>query len=142
MEQQDKSKKELEVCIKIKPDSSKIKDAIKEINNSLQSEWFKWWFVGGKGKKIAGTVLLTSLLSLVLLISIMISYISIVNETISPQAITGLLVMIGFLVIILLLPSLRKVKVMDVELETEPLTLMRAELEAVLLSPSVTFSPL
>jgi hypothetical protein len=120
----------------------KAKEAIRNIDNSSQSEWFNWWFVGGKGKKIVGAVLLISVLSLTRLISIMIFHISVVNETISPQAVTGLVVLIGFLVVILLLPNLRRVKVMDVELETEPLTLKKTELESVLLSPSVTFSPL
>lgn len=136
--QKDKSRIMLEKCLEIKPDFSRARDAIKEIDTSVQSEWFEWWFGSGKKKKTIGMVLLISILSLIPILCIVIAYISIVNKSISPHALTGLVVMVAFLVIILLLPSLKKVKVLYVELETMTIGLKQSELD-VLLSPKVTF---
>jgi UDP-N-acetylmuramyl pentapeptide phosphotransferase/UDP-N-acetylglucosamine-1-phosphate transferase len=61
------------------------------------------------------------------------------NQSITAPAITGITVILGLLMVILLLPSLKRVKVLDIELETVDILIIKPELEA-LLSPPVAFT--
>lgn len=105
--------------------SSKAKDAIKliEISSQSQSDWFGWWLRHEKIRKVLGLVLIFSILTLVVTTATVVVYISIIKGEIISTGITGLTIMVGFLVVIMLLPGLRKFKVAEiVELETTEIT--------------------
>jgi hypothetical protein len=91
-------------------------------------------------------VLILSILTLTFIVAIIIASIfpvlnndSPANQSITAPAITGITVILGLLMVILLLPSLKRVKVLDIELETVDILIIKPELEA-LLSPPVAFT--
>ena len=142
-----KAKKYLEECLEV--DSSfddadqAIKDdadqALKDMRHSDTSNWFDWWFEQGNIKRRIGITLIIATLSLVIGSVALVGYVSFHKQEFTVETITGLIVMTTLLVIILLSPSLRKVKVLDIELEIEPAKLKETNFKE-LLSTSARFS--
>jgi hypothetical protein len=119
---------------------------------SSTSEWFKWWFSNGKGKKAFGIGLILSIFALIIFAVAGNTYVFYVNQKIASNAanqnitsqflglnqsilsstITGIIIMIGLLIVILLLPSIRRFKVADIELEPVPIdTKVQPHMEAI-----------
>ncbi len=100
----------LETCLNIERDFSKARAALKKLEGPEHLDWYQWWFGNGKHKKILGGGLLCLIFALIL----MTAYGSLISANV-----TGLAVSSGVLVVMLLLPSLKKAKVGVIELETE-----------------------
>ena len=163
----DTAKKLFESCLKTDINFAKAKEALEKLNSNLTetSEWFKWWFGRGRGKKTFG---ITLILSLFVFIGIIITMTTItlisynqnmtsdnplrtsgntpntldnkidtktdnqsrtsemlaIDKDIIYQALTATTILIAFLILILLFPSIRRVKIGDIiELEKlEPVT--------------------
>lgn len=125
------------------------------MNASEQTDWYDWWFSRGIQKGALGIVLVVAILSLISVTT----YVSISDSnvtfedaafllglsenTTSPadqsddgsdltSNIVALSVIIGLLMVVLLLPSLKKIKLGDIELDTESVGPKRFELEPVL----------
>jgi tetratricopeptide (TPR) repeat protein len=130
-----KSKRFLNICLKINRNFSKARDALKKLSSSSNPDWYEWWFSGGLKKKALGLILLVFTVSLILataFISLVgpdfhISYFK--TPALATNVTVLLVALIGFLLVILLLPSLRKVKLGEVELETIPFSPKLYELE-------------
>jgi hypothetical protein len=169
--QEDEAKRMFEKCGENNPISSKAKEAIKSMANTSKSqpEWFRWW-LGDKEvkkelddkevkkelddkkvkkelddkkvKKELGLIIMFSIPSLIVATAIVIVYISIIKGEITSSSISGLTIMVGFLVLIMLLPSLRKFKVAEVELETIEITSVKPEMDLEpTLSPKLEYKP-
>jgi hypothetical protein len=129
-------------CLEADSSFTKAREALEKLGTpSLTSEWFKYWFSNGKAKKVFGMALIVSIFALISIIaatstSILYNNQNIalnsldnqsrvealnVNQNILSSAITGITIMIGLLIVILLLPSIRRIKVADVELEPVPI---------------------
>jgi tetratricopeptide (TPR) repeat protein len=138
----DTAKKLFESCLKTDSKFTNAKEALEKVNSNLTdtTEWFKWWFTGGIGKKVFGTTLIFSIILLIGIIMTTIIFMSYnnqimalnnqtltleildVNKDIISQAITATtILLIGLLILILLFPSIRRVKVGDI-IELEPVT--------------------
>jgi multisubunit Na+/H+ antiporter MnhF subunit len=107
-----------------------------ENTSQSQLEWFRWWLgqeevKKGLGqeevKKGLGLIIMFSVLALIVTIAIVIVYLSIIKGEITPSGVSGLTIMVGFLVLIMLLPSLRKFKVAEIELEIIEITSVKPE---------------
>ena len=150
----DTAKKLFESCLNTDNNfaKAKAKEVLEKLNSNLTdtSEWFKWWFTRGIGKKLFGITLILSILFLIGIIIVMTtttlffyyqhmasdkqnmasdnqtstSEMLAIYKDVTFQAITATTIPIGLLILILLFPSIRRVKVGDViELEKlEPIT--------------------
>ena len=157
----DTAKKLFESCVNTDNKFTKAKEALEKLNSNLtdSSEWFKWWFTRGIGKKVFGiTLILSILISIGIVIAmttiILISYyqnmesdnqtrtsagnspntldnktdnqtrtsemLNIDKEVIS-LALTASVILIALLIVILLFPSIRRVKVGNI-IDLEPVT--------------------
>ncbi len=110
--------------------TSKAKEALKKIETSPKADWFEWWFGGRLDKKVFGTVLVGVLIASILSIIALISYSSYYSTGLSVSGgkgtditgeVTGLTIVTAISAGILLLPSIRKLKVGEVELDAIPL---------------------
>ena len=121
---------------------SKAKDAIEAIENTSQSEWFGWWYGHEKIRKILGLILMFSIPIVVIVVAVVIAYISLVKNDLIGSSVTGLVIMLGFLVLIMLLPSIRRFKVSEIELETLDIAVVRRPDLEPMASPKVIFRSL
>ena len=157
----DTAKKLFESCLNTDNKFDKAREALEKLNSNLTdtSEWFKWWFSRGRGRKVFGITLIFSIFVFIGIIIAMttitlISYnqnmaldnatrtsgnssntsdnktdnqrdnqprtsgmLEIDKEVIS-RALTVTTILIALLIVILLFPSIRRVKVGDIiELE-------------------------
>jgi tetratricopeptide (TPR) repeat protein len=139
----DKARKLFEKCLELESSFTKAREALERLDTlSLTSEWFKYWFSNGKAKKAFGMTLILSIFALISIIAAtstsilynnqnialnspnnqsLVSEVLNINQSILSSAITGITIMIGLLIAILLLPSIRRVKVAGVELEPVPI---------------------
>jgi tetratricopeptide (TPR) repeat protein len=129
----DMAKKRLDTCLKIDRDFSDAREAIKKLEQSTQSDWYRWWFGGDEkkdkrvkgnsekswekridGKRIIGATVMASIAVLTILIVILaFKY----PSTLAPSVVAMLTIPLAILVGILLLPSLRRFKAAGIELE-------------------------
>jgi tetratricopeptide (TPR) repeat protein len=148
--QPDKANRQFNTCIKVNKKFSKARDAIEKLKGSNPLDWYNWWFGNGKIKKALVVVLILSILTFALIVGTMIasifsvlnsnlpanqSIISPANQSIISPAITGITIIEGLLIVILLLPSLKRVKVLDIELEAKDIPIIKPNLEGLLSSP-------
>jgi len=116
----DKTKKWIDKCLKIDPNYSYAVEAIKKLESFPQFDWYRWWFTKTIGMKSLGLVLITFLLSLMLMIAIIIGHNALLSHNFSNLSLGQLTILMAFLTVILLLPSLTKVKIGEFQLETKP----------------------
>jgi tetratricopeptide (TPR) repeat protein len=122
-----------EKCLQIDSNFSRANDAINALKNTTQSEWFGWWFTREKIRKAFGLILMFSIVAIVISTTVVTVYVSYINKQgFEEHTVTALIVMLGLLVLILLLPSLRRFKVSEIELETVEIAVVRPELEPAL----------
>jgi tetratricopeptide (TPR) repeat protein len=140
----DIARKDFENCLKEDGKFTKAREAMEKLDSpSSTSEWFKWWFSNGKGKKAFGIALVVSIFALIIFAVAAITY-TYTNQKITSQdlgnnssvfspAITGITIMTGLLIAILLLPSIRRFKVAEIELEPIPIdTKVQQHMEALI----------
>ena len=140
----DKAKKMLQSCLNVDRNFSQARESIKRLEYSEQSDWYDWWFGGSRVKKLFGVGIILSIIALIVITA----YISLGFENISipgianlttgklttgntqnvtdgnqPNEITGnvaaLAALAGILVAMLLLPSLKTIKVAGMEMDSE-----------------------
>jgi tetratricopeptide (TPR) repeat protein len=150
----DIARKHFEKCLDADRKFTKAREAFEKLDSpSSTSEWFKWWFSNGKGKKAFGVTLVLSIFALIIFATyIFYTYIFYNNQNITSNAvnqnitsgpdisqsilsstITGITIMIGLLIVILLLPSIRRFKVGYIELEPVPIdTKVQQHMEALI----------
>jgi tetratricopeptide (TPR) repeat protein len=107
---------------------------VKRSNITEQADWYEWWFSGKGIKKALGIFLLVAILSLIVITAI----IALTGKDLSTPSkgvdsglmdflnidiakATGLVIMIVLLIAILLLSSLKTIKVGEVQLDTDQL---------------------
>ncbi|MGB8035718.1 MAG: hypothetical protein WCF03_18035, partial [Nitrososphaeraceae archaeon] len=138
----DTARKLFESCLESDRKFTKAREALEQLDStSSTSEWFKWWFSNGLGKQTFGIALIFSIFALIIFIVTENIYIFYLNQNIASKAanqnitqvfslnqstlssaITGITILIGLLIVILLLPSIRRFKVADIiELEPVPI---------------------
>lgn len=138
----DIARKDFEDCLKEDGKFTKAREALKKLDStSSKSEWFKWWFSSGEGKKVLGVMLILSIFALIIFTIITNAFILYhnqnmasntnnmtlgleifgINQNILSSAITGITIMMVLLIVILLLPSIRRFKVGEIELEPVPI---------------------
>jgi tetratricopeptide (TPR) repeat protein len=130
-------------CLEVESSFTKAREALERIDTPLPaSDWFKYWFSNEKAKKAFGVALILSIFALISVIAAtstsilyhnqnialnsldnpsLVSEAFNINQSILSSAITGITIMIGLLIVVLLLPSIRRIKVADVELEPVPI---------------------
>jgi tetratricopeptide (TPR) repeat protein len=134
----DIARKDFENCLGIDRKFTKAKEALEKLDSpSSTSDWFKWWFSNGEGKKVFGIILILSIFALIIFVIATNTYTIYhnqnmasnmdnqssasqllgINQNILSSTITGIIIMVGLLIVILVLPSLRRVKVSYIELE-------------------------
>jgi tetratricopeptide (TPR) repeat protein len=139
------ARKNFENCLEVDKKFTKAREALEKLDSpSSTSEWFKWWFSNGKGKKAFGITLVLSIFALIIFAVAAITYTFYNNQNITSQdlginpsvfssAITGLTIMTGLLIAILLLPSIRRFKVAYIELVPVPIdTKVQQHMEALI----------
>ena len=63
----DIARKDFEDCLKEDRKFTKAREALKKLDStSSTSEWFKWWFSSGEGKKVLGVTLILSIFALII----------------------------------------------------------------------------
>jgi tetratricopeptide (TPR) repeat protein len=134
----DIARKNFENCLEVDKKFAKAREALGKLDSpSSTSEWFKYWFGNGKAKKAFGLTLILSIFALIIFTistntytlyhnqniasntnnqSFALQVLSI-DQSILSSVITGITIMIGLLIVILLLPSIRRFKVAYIELE-------------------------
>jgi tetratricopeptide (TPR) repeat protein len=110
-------------CLRINRNFHLANAGLKRLQSAGQADWYEWWFDNKKIRKVFGTSLIGFILALIGLFG----YLSF-NRVENPS----LAIPIGFLILILLLPSLRKVKVGLFEMETVIFGALATPLEPVL----------
>ena len=150
----ERARKNFENCLEIDKKFTKAREALEKLDSlSSTSEWFKWWFSNGNGKKAFGITLILSILGLIIFAAGAITYTfynnqndvsNAVNQNITSQdlsinpsifssAIAGITIMTGLLIAILLLPNIRRFKVAYIELEPVPIdTKVQKHMEALI----------
>jgi tetratricopeptide (TPR) repeat protein len=130
---QGKAQKMFENSLKVDPNFSRAKEAVKKFEGPNLMEWYNWWFGHAKGKKALGVLLIASILTPIIMASFISYHVyfvthhisgltSFINHNIS-ALLTGIITIMGLSIAVLLLPSLTKIKVGSiVELETAPIT--------------------
>src|SRR2546426_4744012 len=108
----DRAKILLKTCLKLDRNFQNGKAALKSLSNSGQLDWYEWWFKTSRTKQTLGTVILIGIFALIALFGYL-AYNGSEN--------VGLSVPLGLLVGTLLLPSLKKIKVGSMEVETLPI---------------------
>jgi tetratricopeptide (TPR) repeat protein len=136
----EQSLKLLNNCIRINRGFQDARDAIKKLHESERSDWYEWWFKKEKVRSLLGGLLLFTISSFVLLISFLslniykITVFSIfgtgtVNliegKSADQASMTGLGIVLGLLIIVLILPNLSKIKFVGIELEATTPTAKR-----------------
>jgi hypothetical protein len=115
----------LQTCLKINRSYSAAREAIKKLQNPNQGDWYQWWFSNSKYKKIFGGTLVGIILATVTIILLL-----------TPQGkadiIAVLVTLAAILIGLLLSPSLKRIKLADIELDIAPISLKSIELEAAL----------
>jgi hypothetical protein len=104
-----------------------------KIEDSGQSDWYKWWFSHGLIKKTIGLILIAAIVVPLVIIGAVTYYVYLISPNQMMQSklsifvdkniaviIGALTLLMGIVVAILLLPSLQKFKVGAVELQTAP----------------------
>jgi tetratricopeptide (TPR) repeat protein len=130
----------LDTCLKINRDFSKASSAMKRMKSLEETDWFDYWFHGGKSKKLFAGILMIGifLTFLAILYEIVmdnkqvnievptIGSFKVNQSTLKEQENTadnyegiGLILLLGLWLVVLLLPSLKKVKLAQIELDTE-----------------------
>jgi hypothetical protein len=127
----DLARRNLETCRNIDPNFSKAKEAIKELDRPHKNEWYNWWFTRGRGKKALGLLLIVSVMIPFLIIALVVDYFfthlalhatmhtgltSIIKGN-AAAIITGMTVLVGISIGVLLLPSLTRIKVGVIEFD-------------------------
>jgi tetratricopeptide (TPR) repeat protein len=134
----DKAKRQLETCLKINRNFPEARDALKKLEGSDQSDWYRWWFgdsekdkmdkgennrrVSRRMRKVAfkqviGAIVMASI-AVLIIITIILAFMYAYN--LAASVVAGLTFAIAIAVAILLLPSLRKFKAAGIELEPSP----------------------
>jgi hypothetical protein len=99
----------LQTCLKINRSYSVAREAIKKLQNPNQGDWYQWWFSHSKYKKIFGGTLAGMILATVTIILLL---------TLQGKAdmIAVLVTLTAILIGLLLSPSLKRIKLADIEL--------------------------
>jgi tetratricopeptide (TPR) repeat protein len=126
------AKKMFENCLKMDKNYLDAARAIKKMGTGYQSDWFKWWFSHRNTRKALGLTLMILILGLIVIITAVILHLSIKKGEIAESYIAGLTVLVGLLVLIMLLPSLRKFKVGELEIEVTEIKSVKTNLEPTL----------
>lgn len=149
------ARKQFESCLIADRKFTKASEALEKLESpSSTSEWFKWWFSSGKGKKAFGIGLILFIFALIIFAVAGSTYVFYANQKITllhlsnqnitsqflslnqsilSSTITGIILMTGFLIVILLLPSIRRFKVFDIEMEPIPVdTKVQQHMEAII----------
>jgi hypothetical protein len=130
-----KAKKMFESCVKNGGNcASKAKETLTKMEKAPQSEWFEWWFGGSAGKRALGSLVVALLIGSIVAVISLTTYRPLTDKSVTniSSELTGLTVIIGILAGILLLPSLKKLKVGDVELDTVPIATQNVQLSPIL----------
>jgi hypothetical protein len=72
----------LDKCLKIKNYPSAL-HAAKKLGASPKFDWYSWWFDRRMSKKALGVILITTIFSLILYVSAVIIYLSLLSHSIS-----------------------------------------------------------
>jgi tetratricopeptide (TPR) repeat protein len=122
-------------------DSIEAYKRFKKSETIEQGDWYDWWFKDGGSKMTLGSILLFTILSLI----VVITFVSLVDnrdqiDMFNPLHMdvaksSVLVIIVSLLIAILLLPSLKKVKVGQVELDTSPIHQKEIEL----LEPKISY---
>ena len=149
MNENNEAKKSLDRCIKscngkdangkqeLKEKAIEARNKYKE---SRQTDWYQWWLGRGRGKKIAGIILIFALISFIISPIIIIgdamvhlinsnstNFTTFITKSVTAQTIAVFTLAIGALLAILLLPSLQRFRVATIELETIPVNIKDQE---------------
>lgn len=118
----EQARAKLETCIKMNKNFIKAKEAIRRLEDRSQLDWYGWWFghSSSKMKKVFGCLLIISIFLLVLFT---------VSISFRESRLTEILILTGFLIGVLLLPSPRKMRLGDLELETSHIEIGHLTLE-------------
>jgi len=133
-------------CLSIDQNYSKAREIIMKLERPSELDWYNWWFGSSKilkrrsnlsqmwedkAKSMFGVVLLVSLSAFILSLLI-VAYVNVVKGNFAQNTgLTGIIIVVGILVGMLLLPSLRKISVAGVELNTVAPSSIKSELTAV-----------
>lgn len=107
----EKAKLMLRTCLKIDRNFLTALEALKSLRKAEHLDWFEWWFKTDGKRKFLGTVTIITIFALIALFG----YLSFHGSER-----VGLSIPLGILVAMLMLPSLKKVKVGSIEMETLP----------------------
>jgi len=112
------AKKLLEECLKIDKNFRDATQLLKKLDDKHISDWYKWWFTENWKKKVLGGILVTFIiLSVIFANLIILSNLVLKDAYVSQDEIWGFALTIGFLLLILLFPSIKKMKFKDFEVE-------------------------
>jgi tetratricopeptide (TPR) repeat protein len=129
IKQEESARQMFKKCLETNPTFSKAKEAIDKIDNNSQSEWFRWWFGHENVRRVLGLFLMFLIPAIILAVTTVIVY----KQQITSETMTAITVLVGFLVLIMLLPSIRRFKVSEIEIETIEITAaIKQELEPAL----------
>lgn len=122
----DTAKKLFETCINMDSKFELAWEALGKLENIGQLNWYEWWFGKNRKKSVLGGIILFAILGLITYIV----GISILN-TIDNNKIIGIVSSLIILLIILLSPNIKNVKLGEVEL-----SISSNIIESIILSPS------
>ncbi len=133
----ERAKKQLETCLKINRDFSEARDAIKKLKDTGEPDWYRWWFHDGHSqrninkntgkdkkknkrldfKSILGMIVMAFIAGLII-ITIILAFSN--PSTLAPSVAAALTFPMVSLFGVLLLPSLKRFKATNIEIEPSP----------------------
>jgi tetratricopeptide (TPR) repeat protein len=114
----DSAKKLLEESSRLDKDFTEAQKLLDRIDIQNLPNWFTWWFEERLSKKILGSIILSALIIFTVLGTIIIiGNLLVSTNDISKEEILGLTLTLGLLFLLLFFPSIKRMKIKDLEFD-------------------------